>query len=118
VSEAFGFRKGVNLDFRRAPIFVGLFTLLIVVGALVALVPGVPVVQVLVGVQVLNGMLLPVILLFILILANDRRLTGGLRTGRVSQLLGWGTFVLVTCAVSVLLGSQILGLFGISVLGG
>ena len=48
VSEAFGFRKGVNLDFRRAPMFLSLFTLLIVVGALVALIPGVPVVQVLV----------------------------------------------------------------------
>jgi Mn2+/Fe2+ NRAMP family transporter len=39
VSEAFGFRKGVNLDFRRAPIFLGLFTLLLVVGAVVALLP-------------------------------------------------------------------------------
>ncbi len=117
VSEAFGFRKGVNLDFRRAPIFLGLFTLLIVVGALVALIPGVPVVQVLVGVQVLNGMLLPVILLFILILARDRRLTGGLRNGPISQVLGWGTLVLVTGAVAVLLVSQLLGLLGINILG-
>ena len=117
VSEAFGFRKGVNLDFRRAPMFLSLFTLLIVVGALVALIPGVPVVQLLVGVQVLNGILLPVILLFVLILAHDRRLTGALRNGPVSQVLGWGTFVLVTAAVTVLLGSQVLSLFGISVLG-
>src|SRR5262249_41639559 len=92
VSEAFGFRKGVNLDFRRAPIFAGLYTALVVIGALVALVPGVPVVQVLVGVQVLNGMLLPVVLVFILILANDKRLTGALRNGPVSRVLGWATF--------------------------
>jgi Mn2+/Fe2+ NRAMP family transporter len=117
VSEAFGFRKGVNLDFRRAPIFVGLFTLLVVIGALVALVPGVPVVQLLVGVQVLNGMLLPVILVFILILANDGRLTGALRNGPVNRVLGWGTFVLVTCAVLVLLGTQLLGLFGTTIAG-
>jgi Mn2+/Fe2+ NRAMP family transporter len=117
VSEAFGFRKGVNLDFRHAPIFRSLFTLLIVVGALVALIPGVPVVQVLVGVQVLNGMLLPVILLFVLILARDRRLTGELRNGPVSQVLGWSTLVLVTAAVTVLLGSQLLGVFGIDPLG-
>ena len=82
VSEAFGFRKGVNLDFRRAPIFVGLFTAIVVVGALVALIPGVPVIAAAGGVQVLNGMLLPIILLFVLILANDRRLTGALRNGR------------------------------------
>jgi Mn2+/Fe2+ NRAMP family transporter len=118
VSEAFGFRKGVNLDFRRAPIFIALYTVLVVVGALVALVPGVPVVQLLVGVQVLNGMLLPVILVFILILANDRRLTGALRNGALSRVLGWGTFVLVTCAVVMLLGNQILGAFGVTVLGG
>jgi NRAMP (natural resistance-associated macrophage protein)-like metal ion transporter len=112
VSEAFGFRKGINLDFRRAPIFVALFTALVVIGALVALIPNVPVIQVLVGVQVLNGMLLPVILFFILILANDRRLTGRLRNGPVNQILGWGTFALVTGAVVVLLGSQLLGVFG------
>ncbi|MBV9581052.1 MAG: Nramp family divalent metal transporter [Chloroflexi bacterium] len=117
VSEAFGFRKGVNLDFRRAPIFIGLYTVLVVVGSLVALVPGVPVIEVLVGVQVLNGILLPIILVFILILANDRRLTGALRNGRVNQILGWGTFALVTSAVVVLLGSQFLGIFGINILG-
>jgi Mn2+/Fe2+ NRAMP family transporter len=61
-SEAFGFRKGVNLDFRRAPMFLGLFTALVAVGAIIALVPNVPVVQLLVGVQVLNGALLPIIL--------------------------------------------------------
>jgi Mn2+/Fe2+ NRAMP family transporter len=69
VSEAFGFRNGVSLDFRRAPIFVGLFTLLLGVGALVALVPSVPIIQLLVGVQVLNGILLPVVLVFVLVLA-------------------------------------------------
>ncbi|MBV9595296.1 MAG: Nramp family divalent metal transporter [Chloroflexi bacterium] len=113
VSEAFGFRKGVNLDFRRAPIFVGLYTALVVVSGLIALVPGVPVIELLVGVQVLNGMLLPVILLFILILANNGRLTGELRNGPINRVLGWGTFVLVTGAVAVLLGSQALGAFGI-----
>ena len=117
-SEAFGFRKGVNLDFRRAPMFLGLFTALVAVGAIIALIPNVPVVQLLVGVQVLNGVLLPIILLFILVLAGDRRLIGGLRNGPVSQVLGWGTFVIVTSAVLVLLSTQVLDAFGVSVLGG
>ncbi len=118
VSEAFGFRKGVNLDFRRAPMFVGLFTALVVVGSIVALIPGIPIVQLLVGVQVLNGVLLPIILIFILLLANDRRLTGGLGNGPISQVLGWGTFVIVASAVLVLLGSQLLRALGGNVLGG
>lgn len=109
VSEAFGFRKGVNLDFRRAPIFLGLFSALIAIGAIVALVPDVPIIQLLVGIQVLNGALLPVILVFILLLARDPRLMGNLRNGAATNILGWGTLVLVTSAVLVLFGSQLLG---------
>jgi Mn2+/Fe2+ NRAMP family transporter len=50
----------------------------------------------------LNGCLLPVLLVFILLLINDRRLTGDLRNGPVQNVLGWGTVVLVTCAVVLL----------------
>jgi Mn2+/Fe2+ NRAMP family transporter len=112
VSEAFGFRKGVNLDFRRAPIFQSLFTALIVIAALVALVPNVPVIQLLVSIQVLNGAMLPVILVFILLLARDRRLMGNLRNGPINTALGWGTLILVTLAVLVLFASQVLNLGG------
>jgi Mn2+/Fe2+ NRAMP family transporter len=109
VSEAFGFRKGVNLDFRRAPIFLGLFSALIAIGAVVALVPNVPIIQLLVGIQVLNGALLPIILVFILVLARDRRLMGNLRNGPITTALGWGTLLLVSSAVLVLFGSQLFG---------
>ena len=118
MSEAFGFRKGVNLDFRRAPIFPGLFTGLLVVGAMVALIPNVPIIQLLVGVQVLNGILLPVMLVFILVLSSDGHLAGALRNGPVASALGWGTFALVTAAVLVLLASQLLTAFGVTLLGG
>ncbi len=111
VSEAFGVPKGVNLDFRRARIFFGLFTALIVIGAGLALIPRLPVIRFLLWIQVLNGILLPVILVFILILINDRRLTGDLRNTTLYNVLGWGTFALVTSAVLVMLGSQLLGLF-------
>src|SRR5918911_861596 len=71
VSEAFGFRKGVNLDFRRARTFMGLFTALVALGAAAALIPNLPVIQLLVWIQVLNGVLLPVVLVFILLLINN-----------------------------------------------
>jgi Mn2+/Fe2+ NRAMP family transporter len=109
VSEAFGFRKGVDLDFRRAPSFFGFFTALLVLGAAAALVPGVPVIQLLVGVQVLNGALLPVVLVFVMLLVNDRALVRDLANGRVQNVLGWGTTLLVGAAVAVLLGWQLLG---------
>jgi Mn2+/Fe2+ NRAMP family transporter len=118
ISEAFGLPKGVNLDFRRAPKFFTLFTALVVFGAGVALIPGVPVIRLLVAIQVLNGALLPVILVFILILVNDARLTGDLKNTTPYNVLGWGTFALITSAVAVLLGGQLLSLFGIKLFGG
>jgi NRAMP (natural resistance-associated macrophage protein)-like metal ion transporter len=107
VSEAFGIPKGVNLDFRRARMFFSLFSFLILLGAGLALIPNVPVIQVLVAIQVLNGMLLPIILVFILLLINDQRLTGDLRNTRLYNILGWGTFGLITTAVLIMLGSQV-----------
>ena len=71
-------------------------------GAGVALLPGLPLIRLLVGVQVLNGCLLPVLLVFVLLLINDCRLAGDLRNGPVHNVLGWGTVALVTSAVVVL----------------
>jgi len=113
VSEVFGMPKGVNLDFRRAPIFFGLFTGLIVVGMGLSLFPGLPVIQWLVTVQVLNGVLLPVMLVFILRLINDEQLMGGLKNTRVYNVFGWSTLILITTAVVIMLGSQILTALGV-----
>jgi Mn2+/Fe2+ NRAMP family transporter len=117
VSEAFGFSKGVDLDFRRAGLFFGLFTGLVIFGAAFALIPHIPVIKLLVWIQVLNGILLPIILVFILLLINDPRLTGTLKNTRFYNMLGWGTFLLITTAVIVMLGSQMLALFGIKLFG-
>lgn len=113
VSEVFGMPKGVNLDFRRAPIFFGLFTGMIILGVVLSLVPNLPVIQWLVAVQVLNGVLLPIILLFILRLINNSWLMGSLKNTRLYNILSWGTLILIAVAVATMLGSQILTLLGI-----
>lgn len=107
VSEAFGFRKGVDLDFRRAPIFFGLFTALVVVGITGALIPGIPVIPLLVGIQVLNGVLLPAILAFILVLAGNRKLMGSLALGWAGKTVGWTILLLVSLAAVVALVGQL-----------
>jgi Mn2+/Fe2+ NRAMP family transporter len=112
VSEVLGVPKGVNLDFRRAPIFFGLFTGMIFLGAVVALIPNLPVIGWLVTVQVLNGALLPIMLIFILRLINDEQLMGSLKNTRLYNILGWGTFLLVTTAVVMMLGGQVLDMMG------
>jgi Mn2+/Fe2+ NRAMP family transporter len=70
ISEALGFEKGVSRSFREAPIFLGIFTFLVATGALVAMIPGLPLIRVLLATQVINGLLLPVILIAVLRLVN------------------------------------------------
>jgi Mn2+/Fe2+ NRAMP family transporter len=112
ISEAFGFRKGVNLDFRRAPMFVGTFAALVLVGTAVALIPNVPVIALLVGMQTLNGVLLPVVLVFILLLINDRHLVPDqLRNGPIYNVLGVASVVIVSLAGATLVIMQLAKMF-------
>jgi Mn2+/Fe2+ NRAMP family transporter len=117
ISEAFGLPKGVNLDFRRARVFFCLFIGLIVLGAGIALIPGIPVIKLLIAVQVLNGAMLPVVLFFIIRLINDERLAGNLKNTRLYNILAWGTFGTISVAVTVMLGGQLLQALGISLFG-
>src|SRR5207244_6177515 len=89
VTEALGSEKGVSLSFSEAPVFMGLFTALLVIGGLVAMVPGLPLFAVLIFVQVLNGILLPVILVLIVRLARNKEIMGQYGIGPVSNVFDW-----------------------------
>jgi Mn2+/Fe2+ NRAMP family transporter len=102
ISEAFGFEKGVSSSFREAPIFLGVFTFLVAVGAFIAMMPGLPLIHVLIVTQVINGLLLPVILIAILRLVNSRELMGPYVNGRWYNLAAWLTALIVS-ALSILL---------------
>jgi Mn2+/Fe2+ NRAMP family transporter len=96
ISEALGFEKGVSRSFREAPIFLGIFTFLIAVGAAIAVIPGLPLIRVLLVTQVINGLLLPIILFAILKLVNDRELMKEHVNGPVYNLGAWLTAIVVT----------------------
>ena len=96
ISEALGYEKGVSRSFREAPIFLGIFSFLIVTGALVAMVPGLPIIDALLNLQVINGLLLPVLLVSILRLVNDEELMGSYRNGPLYNVLAWLTAVIVS----------------------
>jgi len=117
LGETFGFPKGVDLDFRRAGTFFGTFTALIVVGAGTALIPGLPVIRWLVGIQVLNGLLLPVVLFFVFRLAGDVTLMRELKSTRVQSVVAWSTFGLITAAIVAMLGSQLISALGLRIPG-
>jgi Mn2+/Fe2+ NRAMP family transporter len=102
VAESFGFEKGLSHRPREAPVFVGVITVLIGVAAAVAMVPGVPVFALLVGVQVVNGALLPITLVFAWRLARDREVMGPDRIGRTADLIA-GATVILTSALSLAL---------------
>ncbi len=89
VCEGLGFESGVNRRFREAPIFYWLYTLLIAVGAGVVLIPGFPLVRMILLSQVLNGVLLPVVLIFMFRLVNKKELMGEWTNGVVYNLVAW-----------------------------
>jgi NRAMP (natural resistance-associated macrophage protein)-like metal ion transporter len=101
ISEALGFEKGVSRSFREAPTFLGIFTFLIVVGGAVAMIPGLPLIDVLLVTQVINGLLLPILLVSILRLVNRPELMGAHVNGRIYNVLSWLT-VMVVSALSLL----------------
>ncbi len=91
ICEAFGWESGISKNFREAPVFMGLFTLLLVVGGIVVVAfPQQLLIQLILASQAINGLLLPVVLAFILKLASDRSIMGGSANGRVTTAIGWG----------------------------
>ena len=109
ICEAFGWESGISKNFREAPVFMGLFTLLVVVGALIVLSPSVPLIPVILVSQNVNGLLLPIVLVFILKLAGDRRIMGEHANGRFSQWIGIGTAVGASVLSIALVAITILG---------
>ena len=102
IAETFGFEKGISHRPSDAPVFVGVITVLIGIGTIVALIPGVPVIKLLVGVQVVNGILLPITLYFVWRLAANTKLMGAYANGRTFNILA-GATVVTTSALSLLL---------------
>src|SRR5438270_2317125 len=95
VCEGLGFESGVNRRIREAPIFYFLYTLLIVVGAGVVLVPKFPLVKMILWSQVLNGMLLPFVLIFMILLINKKELMGEWANSRSFNLVSWIAVVVI-----------------------
>ncbi|HEY0763808.1 MAG TPA: Nramp family divalent metal transporter [Pyrinomonadaceae bacterium] len=96
ISEALGFEKGVSRSFREAPIFLGIFTFLVAVGAAIAIVPNLPLIRVLLVTQVINGLLLPIVLFAVLRLVNDREVMGRYVNGPIYNFAAWLTAIVVT----------------------
>jgi Mn2+/Fe2+ NRAMP family transporter len=112
VSEALGVERSVSRTFAEAPLFLSLFSAQILIGAAVALLPG-NLVSLLINTQTLNGLITPVILVFILVLANRRRLLGDARNGPVFRVVATICVAGVAAMAITLVVQTFLGWFGL-----
>lgn len=112
VCEGIGWDSGVDKKFKDAPHFYVLYTSLIVLGALAILIPGAPLINIMLISQVLNGILLPFILVFMLILINDKKLMGEHTNSRLFNVLAWGTTIIMSfLTILLVMTSVIPGLY-------
>ena len=95
VCEGLGFESGVDKRFNEAPIFYWLYTLLVVIGAAVVLLPGFPLVKMILVSQVINGVLLPIVLIFMVLLINKKELMREWTNSRIYNLAVWATVVIM-----------------------
>ena len=108
VTEAFGWESGLDRTWRQAPAFYGLLAFFIGFAALFILIPGLPLIAVMYLSQVFDGLLLPFILVFVMLMSRDRRLLGRLRSGRILVAAGWTVTVLISMLSLGLVVSPIL----------
>jgi len=110
ICEAFGWERGLDQRPREAPVFYGLYATIIGLSALLVLIPGMPLFPIMWLSQSLNAILLPVLLVLVLILANDRRLMGEWANRRVQNVL--------VVALTVLIGAITVALFVLPLVAG
>ncbi len=109
VTEAFGWERGVGQRLGEAPAFFGIFTGLIIIGALAVVIPGVPLVNLILLSQEINGVILAAILIYMLVLVNDRRIMGSYINRLPGNLIAGGTVILLIALVGLYLLSSVPG---------
>ena len=102
VCEAFGFEAGIDKKWKEAPEFYFLYTLIIILAGIIILMPNAPLIGISIWSQVLNGMLLPVVLICMMLLVNNKKIMGEHVNKKLGNLIGWGA-VAVLIALSLTL---------------
>lgn len=95
VCEGMGWESGVDKNFKTAPQFMWLYTGIIVVGALIILLPNAPLIPIMLISQVVNGVMLPFVLIFMLLLINNKDIMGEFTNSKVFDIIAWSTVVIM-----------------------
>ena len=108
LSEAFGWESGVSMTFKEAPQFFGFYTAFIVIGAGMILIPTMPLIKIMFFSQTINGILLPIVLIIMLQLVNDKELMGEYVNSRRMNIITWITVaILISLTVMLVVTSFI-----------
>jgi len=108
VCEGMGWESGIDKNFKTAPQFMWLYTGLIVVGALIILIPNAPLIPIMLLSQVVNGIMLPFVLIFMLILINDKDLMGDYTNSKTFNFIAWATVLIMVALTLVLVVTSFL----------
>jgi Mn2+/Fe2+ NRAMP family transporter len=112
ITEAFGFERGIDKSFREAPAFLTIYTTLIVLGAGVAMFPGAPLALITNLPNIVNGLMLPLLLPILILLANDKRIMGRYINGRFGNVISGAVFLFLSgVTVAFLLSFFLPGIF-------
>ena len=96
ICEGMGWERGVSKTFKEAPQFMGIYTFMIGTAALLILIPGAPLVFLMVLSSVVNGLLLPFVLLYAISLVNNKKLMGAFTNSKLYNVISWGTVGILT----------------------
>jgi NRAMP (natural resistance-associated macrophage protein)-like metal ion transporter len=96
ISEAFGFEAGLDKKWDEAKEFYSLYTGILIVSAIIILIPNAPLIKISIWSQVLNGILLPVVLVSMILLINNKKIMGTYVNNRTQNIIGWGAVILLT----------------------
>lgn len=110
ICEAFGWEAGVSFTWKEAPLFKGIFTFVIVVSAVVILIPNIDLMGIMLTAQFVNGVILPVLLVFMAIICTDKHVMGKYAVGKFTRVILCFTIVVVGILSAICLVMQVLGI--------
>lgn len=110
ICEAFGWERGADRSWQEAPVYRGIITAIIYLSAVIVIVPNVDLFGIMMLAQVINGVLLPVLLVFMVLIAGDRHVMGRFANGRIWNGLTWFTIIAVVVLTIVMFVLQAMGM--------
>jgi NRAMP (natural resistance-associated macrophage protein)-like metal ion transporter len=108
VCEGMGWESGVDKNFKTAPQFMWLYTGIIAIGALIILIPNAPLIPIMLISQVVNGVMLPFVLIFMLLLINNKGIMGDFTNSKTFNVIAWATVVIMIVLTLVLVVTSLL----------